>query len=52
MARLRKLLPKARNNPRGIRFEELLVLVEVLGFEPIPQRGGSHRRFVHPAAGV
>jgi len=48
-----KLLAKARNNPRGLRFPEVCALAEAFGFQLIRQRG-SHRMFarrgvpIHP----
>ena len=51
MASKDKLLARVRINPRDVRFSDLLTLVEAMGFLPIPQRGGSHRRYVHPTAG-
>ena len=39
-----KLLAKARNNPRGLRFTELCQLAEAYGFRFIRQTG-SHRHF-------
>jgi len=48
MARLAKLVARAGNNPQDVRFSDLLAVVEAFGFVPIQQRGGSHRRYVHP----
>ena len=45
MARRRKLLLKAMNNPRGLRFQEFTALIEAFGFEFDRQRG-SHRYYV------
>ena len=42
MASKRKLLLKALNNPRGLRFEEFIALIEAFGFVFRRQRG-SHR---------
>ena len=39
-----KLLAKARNNPRGLRFTELCALAEAFGYELRRQRG-SHRMY-------
>jgi len=50
VVRQRKLLQRVRNNPRDVRFSDLLELVAAVGFVPIRQRPGSHRRFVHPTA--
>ena len=52
MAKHAKLLARVRNNPRDVRFSDLLTLVAAAGFIAIRQRGTSHRRFFHPAAGV
>ncbi len=52
MARHQKLLQRARNNPRDVRFSDLLTLATAAGFESIRQGGTSHRRFLHPTAGV
>jgi hypothetical protein len=40
-----KLLEKARNNPRGVRFEDACKLAEHFGFAPRAGGGGSHRVF-------
>ncbi|MDQ3695280.1 MAG: type II toxin-antitoxin system HicA family toxin [Chloroflexota bacterium] len=45
MARRRKLLLKALNNPRGLRFGEFTRLIEGFGFTLDRQRG-SHRLYV------
>lgn len=45
MARRRKLLLKAMNNPQGLRFGEFTALIEAFGFKLDRQRG-SHRLFV------
>ena len=50
VARVSKLLARARNNLRGVRYSDLLALVAAAGFVPIRQRGGSHQRFVQPEA--
>lgn len=42
---------RARNNPRDVRFTDVLRLVEATGFVPIRQRPGSHRRYVHSRVG-
>ena len=52
MTTKRKLLARARNNPRNVRFSDLLTMVEAVGFVPIRQRGTSHRRYVHPEAKI
>ena len=43
----RKLLERARNNPREVRFSDLVVLAEAFGYEPRGGRG-SHRVYRHP----
>lgn len=52
MARHQKLLQRARNNPRDVRFSDLLTLVAAAGFEAFRQGGTSHRRFFHPGVRV
>lgn len=42
-----KLLKKARQSPRNLRFEELCKLALCLGFE-FSRQSGSHRMYVHP----
>ena len=41
MPKCEKLLDEARNNPRGVRFEDLVKLAGCYGFFPARQRG-SH----------
>jgi len=41
MSRREKLLAKIRNNPKGVRFEELTQLLEWYGFE-LKRVRGSH----------
>jgi predicted RNA binding protein YcfA (HicA-like mRNA interferase family) len=43
----RKLLARARNNPRNVRFSDLLSLVEAHGFV-LDRIDGSHQIFKHP----
>ena len=51
MSKKRKLLAAIRNNPSGVRFDDLVRLVEALGFER--ERGeGSHAIYVHARAEV
>jgi len=46
-----KTLALARRNPTGVRFLDLITLIQALGF--VERRGdGSHRFFKHPTAGV
>ena len=51
MARIDKLLVRVRNNPRDVRFADLLTLVEAFGFEFLRQEG-SHRQYLHPTTGA
>ncbi|MCE2488523.1 MAG: type II toxin-antitoxin system HicA family toxin [Anaerolineae bacterium] len=51
MARREKVLERARNSPRGWRFEELRSLLERFGFV-IYSRSGSHFYAVHPDSDV
>lgn len=48
MAKREKLLEKARNNPKGLRFKELEQLVKSYGFY-FDHQEGSHR--IHKAEG-
>ncbi len=43
----RKLLYKALTNPQGLRFSEMVTLVESFGFR-LSRVKGSHHIFVHP----
>lgn len=47
MARDEKLLQRARNNQRDVRFSDFITPVAAVGFSPFRQRGTSHRRFLH-----
>jgi predicted RNA binding protein YcfA (HicA-like mRNA interferase family) len=49
MVRKRKLLARMRNNPRNVRFSDLVLLVEAAGFE-FKRQVGSHRQYWHPTA--
>lgn len=51
MTRREKLLEKARNNPRGLRFSELTRLAESYGFY-LDRQGGSHAVYKHKGLGV
>jgi hypothetical protein len=51
MARHSTLLARVRNNPRDVRFSDLLTLAEAFGFEFLRQEG-SHRHSVHRATGI
>ena len=46
MSKTKKLLAAAQNNPRGLRFAELLRLIAAAGFVERRQVG-SHRIFSH-----
>ncbi len=46
MSRKQKLLLEALNNPKGLRFEELLLLASYFGFE-LERVKGSHHIFRH-----
>lgn len=43
----RRLLEKALNSPRNLRFGELIRLVEAFGFH-LSRVSGSHHIFIHP----
>lgn len=49
MTRRQKLLDKARNNPAGIRFREICLLAEQVGFA---KRGGKGSHVVYEKDGV
>jgi hypothetical protein len=55
MARHSTLLAWVRNNPRDVRFSDLLTLLltlaEAFGFEFL-RHEGSHRHYVHRATGI
>jgi predicted RNA binding protein YcfA (HicA-like mRNA interferase family) len=42
MSRREKLLAKIKNNPKGVRFEDLTKLLEWYGFELKRVRGSHH----------
>ena len=42
-----KLLAKARNNPKGLRFAELEQLAKAFGYA-FDRQNGSHRVYRHP----
>ncbi len=50
MSKAEKLLAAVRNNPRGVRFDDLVRLVEALGFVP-DRQSGSHAIYVHATRG-
>lgn len=43
----RKLLEQAINNPKGVRFNDLVTLVLAFGFT-FERQSGSHQIFRHP----
>jgi len=45
--RKHKLLDKALNSPRNLRFSEMVTLIEAFGFH-LSRVNGSHHIFVHP----
>jgi len=49
MTRRQKLIEKAMNNPAGIRFKELCLLAERMGFQ---KRGGKGSHLVYERDGV
>ena len=49
MTRRQKLIDKARNNPAGVRFQEICLLAEHLGFS---KRGGKGSHVVYEKDGV
>jgi len=49
MTRRQKLIDKAMNNPAGIRFKELCLLAEHMGFQ---KRGGKGSHVVYERDGV
>jgi hypothetical protein len=49
MTRRQKLIDKARNNPAGVRFQEIRLLAEHLGFT---KRGGKGSHLVYEKEGV
>lgn len=47
MANPRKVLLKAHNNPKGLRFAEFTALVEAFGFA-FQRQSGRHRMYFRP----
>jgi hypothetical protein len=47
MTKREKLLEEVRNNPRDVRFDDLVRLVKALGFSFDRQGGSSHAIYVH-----
>lgn len=52
MVRKTELLLRVRNNPKNVRFSDLVTLVEDAGFVLVRQRGTSHRRYLHLETGT
>jgi predicted RNA binding protein YcfA (HicA-like mRNA interferase family) len=50
MSKKRKLLDAIRNNPAGVRFSELVRLLEALGYRFDRKNGTSHTIYVHDTA--
>ena len=50
MASIEKLLQRLRNNPRAVRYDELVRVLRWLGWSEVGSRG-SHHRF-EPADGT
>ncbi len=48
MAKIEKLLEKAKNAPHNLRFEELCALAVGFGWKFKRQRGTSHRLYENP----
>lgn len=51
MSKRQKLLDHCRNNPNGVSFDDLVLLLKALGFEHA-RTTGSHMIFVHPNARI
>lgn len=49
MSKREKLISKARNNPKGLRFDEACKLAELIGFE---KKGGSGSHSVYASEGI
>jgi len=45
----RKLFERATNNPRDVRFADLLTLIDAFGFQ-YNRTAGSHHIYEHPTA--
>jgi predicted RNA binding protein YcfA (HicA-like mRNA interferase family) len=52
MAQKEKLLARLKQRPKDFTWNELINLLNMLGYEQIKtgKSGGSRRRFVHPTA--
>lgn len=51
MARCAKLLDKAANSPKNLRFEDLCALAECYGWV-FQRQCGSHHIYMHPGIGL
>jgi hypothetical protein len=51
MARCAKLLDKAINSPKNLRFKDLCALAECYGWV-FQRQSGSHRIYMHPGLGT
>ncbi len=51
MSKRTKLLLAIRDNPKGVRFADLLRLIEAIGFV-FDRQAGSHQVYRHPRAEV
>jgi predicted RNA binding protein YcfA (HicA-like mRNA interferase family) len=47
MSRKKKLLQRAQNNARNLRFQDFCTLMTYFGFDLVRERG-SHRIYQHP----
>ncbi|NQU05979.1 MAG: type II toxin-antitoxin system HicA family toxin [Calditrichaeota bacterium] len=47
MTQIQRLIERIRNNPRSVRFNDLMRILENLGYSHHKQRG-SHIAFKHP----
>ena len=50
MANRAKLLERASNSPKNLKFEDLCALAECYGWV-FQRRSGSHRIYLHPGLG-
>jgi hypothetical protein len=50
MANCAKLLERARNSPKNLKFEDLCTLAECYGWV-FQRQSGSHRIYLHPSLG-
>lgn len=47
MPSIEKILQKMKNQPNGIRFQELAKVLEANGYRMKPKTGTSHRNFIN-----